>query len=386
MRGRRLWQHDDVATDLLLGIGTAALLPCDAPLELDPRHPVVNPGFQLQVRIDDAGVVTSADPRVGLMHRSAEKLFESRDWRQAMALADRHDWLSAFSSEVGVALAFEAALGITPPERATWIRTLLAEANRISASLAFLSPVAGGLQPEVDMLRERLTDAQEQVTGGRVHPGFARVGGVAGPIPPAALSAYRDLRDDLDRLTPRLADAVGAATEPLAGIAVLTREDAIGFGVTGVVGRASGLELDLRRDEPYLAYGDLADLLEVVTDTAGDAPARYRVLVEQLPVSGRLMVACADELGRLGEGPVDVPLPKVVRIPEGMTYAWVDGPLGVSGCLLVGSGEKYPWRMKIRSASFATMQALPAALPGTPSALLADAVMSFPIVMGDVDR
>jgi NADH-quinone oxidoreductase subunit D len=375
-----------VATDLLLGIGTAAFLPCDAPLALHPSHPAVNPGFQLQVHVDDAGIVTSADPRVGLMHRSAEKLFESRDWRQAMALADRHDWLSAFSSEVGVALAFEAALGITPPERATWIRTLLAEANRISASLAFITPVAGPLQAEVDALRERLTDVQEQVTGGRVHPGFARVGGVAGPISAAALASYADVLDDLDGLAPRLADAVRASTEPLAGIAVLTREDVVELGVTGVVGRASGLALDLRRDDPYLAYGELGDLVEVVTDTAGDVPARYRVLVDQLAVSGRLMAACADAVGRLGDGPVDVPLPKVVRIPEGMTYAWIDGPLGVSGCLLVGSGAKYPWRMKIRSASFATMQALPRTLPGTPFEQLAEAVMSFPMVMGDVDR
>ena len=375
-----------MATDLLLGIGAAAHLPCDAALPLRERHPVAHPGFQLQVTLDDADVVTSADPRVGFMHRSAEKLFESRDWRQAMALADRHDWLSAFSSEVTVALAFEAALGIIPPERATWIRTLLAEANRITATLAFLAPVAGPVQAEVEALRERFTDVQERVTGGRVHPGFARVGGVALPVSASSLETYRSVLADLDALQPRLADAVREVAAPLAGVAVLSRDDAVALGVTGVVGRASGLALDLRRDDPYLAYGELAGLMDVVTATEGDGVARYRVLVDQLPVSARLVAECCAVIERLGDGPVDVPLPKVVRLPEGTSYAWIDGPLGVSGCLLVGAGEKYPWRMKIRSASFATMQALPAALPGTPYSLLADAVMSFPMVMGDVDR
>ena len=194
-----------MATDLLIGIGAAGLLPCDAQLPLLEHHPVANPGFQLQVTVD-ADVVTSADARVGLMHRSAEKLFESRDLRQAMALADRHDWLSAFSSEVGVALTLESALGITPPERATWIRTLLAEANRISASLAFLCPVAGEVRADLEALRERLTSLQEQVTGGRVHPGFARIGGVAAAIDAASLDDYSAVPATLGALQPRIAD------------------------------------------------------------------------------------------------------------------------------------------------------------------------------------
>lgn len=367
------------------GIGTVALLPCDGELHLPEHHPLLTPGFQLTVTVED-GTITSADPTIGFMHRSAEKLFESRDWRQAMALADRHDWLSSFTSEVAVALAFESALGIVPPERATWIRTLLVEVDRVAATLAFLAPVAGPARPAAEALREQWVAVKEQVTGGRVHPGFARVGGVAAPLGSGAFAALRGAAAALVRDHGALADAIEAYARPLAGLAALTREQAVALGTSGPVARASGLDLDLRRDEPSLAYAELADELEAITDSAGDIPARYRILVDQLPVSARLITGCLDALDRLGEGPVDVLLPKVVRIPEGMTYAWLEGPLGISGCLLVGAGEKTPWRMKIRSASFATMQALPTALVGVPVERLADAVMSFPMVLGDVDR
>lgn len=374
-----------MATDLLLGIGAAALLPCDAELVLAAGHPLAHPGVSLQVGVDD-DVVTAADVQPGLMHRSAEKLFESRDLRQAMLLADRHDWLSAFSSEVGVALALEAALGIIPPERATWIRTLLVEVNRAYATLAFLAPVAGAERAVAEAMRERIVDVQEQVTGARVHPGFARIGGVAAPIAPEELASLRAVADELTDIWPRLAQGVERETADLAGVAVLSREQAIAWGASGPVARASGLDLDLRRDQPSLAYAALADRLVVPVRESGDVPARYGVLVDQLPATADLVRACLDELERLGPGPVDVPLPKVVRLPEGTWYAWLEGPLGISGCLVVGAGEKTPWRMKIRSASFATAQAMGVALVGTPYPRLADAVMSFPLVPGDIDR
>ena len=372
-------------SDVLLGIGLAAHLPCDAPLRLHDAHPALHPGFQLQVTVVD-DVVTAADPRVGLMHRSAEKLFEARDYRQAMLLANRHDWLSAFTSEVGVALAIEDALGLTPPERATWTRTVLVEAERILATLAFLGPIAGPARGLVDDLRERMVNLQERVTGNRVHPGFARVGGVAAPIGASEVAGYEAALLELTSALPTVRVAVDEYAVPLQGVAVLRGEDPVVLGTSGVVARAGGFDLDLRRDAPSLAYPLLQDRLVIPTRDEGDIPARYAVLVDQLPVSIDLIRAGLDELHRLGPGPVDVPLPKVLRLPEGTTYAWLEGPLGISGCLLVSTGEKTPWRMKIRSASFATMQAMGSALVGTPVRVLADAVMSFPVVLGDVDR
>lgn len=371
-----------MTTDLLLAFGAAAGLDCDDVIPVDPHHPMSHPGFQLQVSVED-GVITAADPRIGLMHRSAEKLFESRDVRQAMLLANRHDWYSPFTSEMTVALAAEEMLGIIPPERATWTRMLLAEIERIHALLPFLAPAAGAVRGEIEGGREQLTRTLDSVYGVRMHPGFARIGGVASPIADEDLAHMRVISADV---ATRIDRWRAALAEQAAGLAVITLEQATGLGLMGPVGRASGLDTDLRRDDPYLAYADLADVLAVPLHTDGDGSARYRAMVDQIELSARLVTTCLDRVESLGDGPVNVPLPKVVRLPEAVAYVAVEGPLGASGVLLAGAGDKFPLRLKIRSASFATMQAMGPALVGTPLERLGEAVMSFPVVMGDTDR
>lgn len=370
----------------VLGIGLAASLACDGVLPLAPHHPIAHPGFTLTLEVDEEETVRAADAEVGLMHRSAEKLLEARDYRQAMLLANRHDWLSAFCSEVTVALAAEDALGLVPPERATWTRTMLVEAQRVSAALAFLAPVAGSQRAAADDLRERFADTMEALTGARVHPGYARIGGVAHPATADVLADYQELAASATAASEPLAEAVAAYAAPFTGVARLTREQAVGWGTSGTVARASGFDLDLRRDDPALAYAQLADQLEVPFRAEGDVPARYALLVDQVRTGSALVAACARRLVELGPGDVDVPLPKVVRLPEGTTYAWLEGPLGICGALVVSTGDRTPWRLKLRSASFASMQAMTAALAGTPRAAVAEAVMSFPVVIGDVDR
>jgi NADH-quinone oxidoreductase subunit D len=155
--------------------------------------------------------------------------------------------------------------------------------------------------------------------------------------------------------------------------------------VSGPAARASGLDFDLRRDEPYLAYGELADVLRVVTRTAGDCHARFECLLDQVYVSLDLADACLDQLAKV-TGPVNVRLPKVVKAPEGHTYAWTENPLGLNGYYLVSRGEKTPWRLKLRTASYSNVQALVTLLPGT---LLPDLVAilgSMFFVVGDVDK
>lgn len=369
----------------VLGVGLAASLPCDAPLPLPPLHPATSPGFLLTVDLVD-DVVVSADVGVGLMHRSAEKLFEVRDYRQAMALADRHDWLSSACSEATVALAAESALGIVPPERATWARTLLVEAQRMGAALSFVAPVAGEVSAAAHALIERLTVTQQRLTGARIHPAYLRIGGVACAVPEEVLVDYAASAAAAAGICGSLSDAVAAFAEPHADAAQLTRDQAIKLGTGGIVARASGLDIDLRRDQPALSYAELADVVDVSVGTAGDVPARFALLVDEVRHSARLVAACVDRLRELGPGPFDVPLPKVVRLPEGTTYAWLESGLGIAGALLVSTGGKTPWRMKVRSASFATMQAMTVALAGTRRSSLSAAVASFPTIMGDVDR
>lgn len=368
--------------ELVVAIGVARHLPHDLALDLDPLSPAGQAGLQLDVRVDGE-VIVGADARIGLMHRSAEKLFEVRDYRQVLALANRHEWLSAFASELCVALTAEQALGITPPERATWARTLLAELTRITASLALIGQVERA--PALD-LRERLVHLQEVATGGRLHPMFVRIGGTAAQLDRAWLDAVDVVLDDVDTALGAMSERVLASLAPFAGVGVLTHDAAIEVAATGPVGRASGIDLDLRRDAPYAAYGELADRITVPTASDGDVVARYRLLLEQLPVSIALMRACTDRLRTLGDGPHDVPLPKVVRVPEGTTYGQVESSLGVAGVLLVSTGEKAPWRLKLRTASFANVQALARGLIGTRLDQLGVVVPSFFFVMGDADR
>ena len=367
---------------MLVAIGAARYLDHDIELDLDDLHPSSHAAMQLRVRLDVGGCISAADPQVGLLHRSAEKLFEARDYRQIMMLANRHDWLSAFSSELGCALTIEKAMGITPPIRATWARTLLAEMNRVTATLLLLG--SASRDPQLLRLRERFLTLQETATGGRIHPMITRIGGLAHPLTEDWLDQLGAFIIELRGLYPGVVDAVLAMTTAFGNRAILPRELAIAYGVTGPVGRASGFDLDLRRDEPYLAYGELRELLHVPTAIAGDLPSRYQMLLEQVPVSIDLMEACIPQAR--GAGPISVTLPKVVRVPESTTYGQIEGPLGVSGYLLVSIGEKTPWRLKLRTPSFSNVQAMAIAVIGLPLADLGAALMSFFAVAGDTDR
>jgi NADH-quinone oxidoreductase subunit D len=350
---------------LVVGTGAgAAELGTDVVLPLGPHHPSAHGVLRVRLTVDGDTVV-AAEPIVGYMHRGAEKLFEVRDYRQITVLANRHDWLSAFSSELGVVAAVEQMLGLEVPDRAVWLRTLLAELNRVLNHLMFL-----GAHPE----RERLQAVLEEASGGRVHYMANRVGGLKDDVPAgwadrvrAAVAAVR-------------AAGVRGPDVP-AGVGVLGRADALAYGVSGPVARASGVDFDLRRDEPYLAYGSLA--VPVVTRTAGDAAARFECLVEQVAVSLDLADAALD---RLPAGPVNVRLPKTVKAPEGSIYVWTENPLGINGYFLVSKGERTPWRLKLRSASFNNVQALRAILPGTRVEDLTTVLASVFFVVGDIDR
>jgi NADH-quinone oxidoreductase subunit D len=332
------------------------------------------------------GRVTAAEWRPGTVHRGAEKLFESRDYRQILMLVDRHDWLSAFCSEIGVAVGVERALGLTPPTRAQHIRILLCELTRIAHHLAFLAPLPGPLpspwRAEAWAWRSQILGLLEAATGHRVHPMFCQVGGVRADVSADWVNAVTDAAaawSTSSLATPALAELLDGS---YAGVAVLDRADALGFGASGPVARASGVDLDLRRDDPALPYPPI----EVPLEAAGDARARVRLLVEEIRVSIGL-VAWAGEQLRHSEGqPVSVRLPKVVRVPEGSSYTWTENPTGINGYLLVSRNDRTPWRLKLRSAGFGNAAALGTALVGTAPANLPAAIASFLLVCGDVDR
>ena len=355
--------------DVVAGVGPAAA-GTDLTLELGAHHPSTHGSLRLRLVLDGDTVV-SGEPVVGALHRGAEKLFEVRDYRQVLMLANRHDWLSAFNNEVGVALAVERMLGMEVPARATWLRTLLCEVNRVLSHLMFL----GFLDPAFVVLRAPLQRVLEEATGGRVHVVYTRVGGVHEDVPAgwedSCRAALREVRDGIPQVD----------LTSLQGVGPLSPEVALAHGVSGPVARASGVDLDLRRDDPYLAYPSLD--VPVVLGSAGDAAARFDCLLRQVEVSLGLAEACLD---RLPAGPVNVRLPKNLRVPEGATYAWTEAPSGAAGYYLVSRGAITPWRLAMRTAGFNNVAALPAVLPGCRVQDLPALLASFFFVVGDVDK
>ena len=375
--------------EVTAGTGTG-LDAADIVLNIGPQHPSTHGVLRLRLALDGDRIVR-AEPIIGYMHRGAEKLFEVRDYRQIIVLANRHDWLSAFANELGVALAVERLMGMEVPERAVWLRTALAELNRVLNHLMFLGsyPIEiGEIDPAVLAFRSRetLQAVLEEASGGRIHYMFNRVGGLKEEVPAGWTRRARTAVDEVRRSMPELDRLIRGNETFLArtvGVGVLSASAAAAFGASGPVARASGLDMDLRRDEPYLAYGQLD--VPVVTRTAGDARARFEVLLDQVYVSLDLATMCLDRVDRT-TGPVNVRLPKVVKAPEGHTYAWTESPLGINGYYLVSRGEKTPWRMKLRTASFANVQALSAILPGARVADLVPILGSMFFVVGDIDK
>ena len=316
----KAWQTprvDSASSTLDVGIGAGGLATADMVLNIGPQHPATHGVLRLRLVVDGERIV-SAEPVVGYMHRGAEKLFEVRDYRQIIVLANRHDWLSAFANELGVVLAAEQMLGMEVPERAVWIRTLLAELNRVLSHLMFLGSYPlelGALTPVFYAFRER-EELQAVHGGGLAAAGCTtcstgsavsrRTFRQAGPSAPSTRSRPCAAGCPILRTCSSDNEIVEART---VDVGVLSRDLAAAYGVSGPIARASGLDVDLRRDEPYLAYGELfapgGPGRVVDPDSTATAYARLEVLIEQVRVSLDLAEACVDRLrslpGRSGE-------------------------------------------------------------------------------------
>jgi NADH-quinone oxidoreductase subunit D len=383
-------------TTVGVGAGAGEFATTDMVLNIGPQHPATHGVLRLRLTLDGERIV-QCEPIIGYMHRGAEKLFEVRDYRQIVVLANRHDWLSAFANELGVVMAAERMLGMEVPVRAIWARTLMAELNRVLNHLMFLGSYpleVGAITPIFYAFREReaIQQVMEEISGGRMHYMFNRVGGLKEDLPAGWLSRVSSAVSGVRSRLPALRDMVlgneifQARTR---GVGVLSAEAIHAYGVSGPIARASGVDFDLRRDEPYLAYPQLfrpGGRGRVVTRKEGDCYARFSVLSEQVSVSLDMADACVDQLRSLPAGPINMRLPKVLKVPEGHTYCWTENPLGINGYYLVSRGEKTPWRLKLRSASFNNIAVLPELLAGC---LIADMVAilgSMFFVVGDIDK
>jgi NADH-quinone oxidoreductase subunit D len=357
-------------------------------IDLGPDHP--SQAGLIELRLWTAeGLISSAQMVVGAMHRGAEKLFEVRDYTQILMLADRHDWHAPFSGELAVALACEQMMGLVVPERAVWLRTLLSEHTRILSHAGFLTWVgrAADVDPGLNRLRESLRHQTLRLTGNRIHPMVNRIGGLAADadlhwlqVETRLMSAVESVAEIVLGLLDR--DPVATLTQ---GVAVLGAETIAQYGVSGPAARSSGVDLDLRRQQPYLAYAELGGLIDPPTMTEGDARSRIRAMAEEMITSARLVRACADRLVAT-DGPVAVRLGKIIRLPEGQAYSSIEAPLGIAGVYLSSRGEKTPWRLRLRTPSFSNVASLESLLIGIDVRSLEATLASIGYVVGDVDR
>ncbi len=357
-------------------------------LDLGPEHPS-NAGL-IELRLwTENDVISTASIVVGAMHRGAEKLFEVRDYRQILMLADRHDWQAPFFGELAVAMACEQMMGLAIPDRAVWLRTLLAEHTRILSHCGFLGYVPHRLQddPGLRDLREALRNQNLRLTGNRIHPMVTRVGGLGVDADEAWLQAERQLAERATRVSEELLTMIDSApfASLTSGVGLLDRDTIQQFGVSGPAARATGVDLDLRVQRPYLAYAELGAMISFPIRRSGDAQTRLRVLAEELAISASLIIACADRLREL-PGPVSVKLGKIIRVPEGEAYLAVEAPLGIAGVFLVSRGEKTPWRLKLRTPSFNNISSLERVLVGVPTQALEATLASVGYVVGDIDK
>lgn len=376
---------EDIAFEI---IGDGDFPTTEMSLSIGPAHPATHGVFRIVLELDGERVRT-ATPVIGYMHRGFEKLAEYRDYRQIMALVNRHDWLSGFANELGVALAVETMLEMEVPDRAQWIRMLMAEWNRILNHLMFIGSYAlelGAITPMFYAFRERedIQHLMESATGGRLHFTYNQPGGIKIDLPKGFMqqsvqvaALVRSRIDDYFDLV--LGNEIFHGRTK--GVGPLPPEVALSLGVTGPTLHATGVAEDSRVTEPYLKYGEID--VEVPVGENGDAFDRFYCLLHRIRCSLDIIDQVHDHMPA---GPVNSKLPKMVKAPEGSTYVRTENPLGQLGYWLESDGGRTPWRLKMRTPSFSNVQSIPYLMEGS---LLPDAISilgSVFFVVGDIDR
>ena len=409
-------------------------------LNFGPQHPAAHGVLRLVLELDGE-VIQRADPHIGLLHRATEKLIETRTFLQSVPYMDRLDYMSMMCNEHAYVMAIERLLGIVPPERALYIRTMFDEITRLLNHLLWLGAHGldcGAMTMFLYCFRERedLMDCYEAVSGARMHAAYYRPGGVYRDLPESmpqytatkihnerqirAMNENRqgtllDFIDDFTRRFPACVDDYETLLtdnriwkQRTVGVGVVTPERALQLGFTGAMLRGSGVEWDVRRRQPYAAYERME--FDIPVGVNGDCYDRYLVRVEEMRQSNRIIKQCVDWL-RANPGPVIVDDHKIappsrvgmkqnmeelihhfklftegMHVPEGEAYAAVEHPKGEFGIYLVSDGANKPYRVKIRAPGFAHLSALDEMARGH---MLADAVAIIgtqDIVFGEIDR
>ena len=385
-------------------------------INFGPNHPSTHGVLRLIVDLDGETVV-GLSAVIGYLHTGFEKSMESKTWWKAITYPERIDYVGYQNAELVFVLAVEKLLAIEVPEKATWMRMLLCELNRIHSHLVYLGTSAlelGAVSMFWYTFRERdlIMDLSEMVAGTRMHTRYFQVGGLAEDIPPGF---YPEARKFVEKMPKALDDYLALLDrnmiwlERTKGVGVLSSEDAIALGQSGPNLRASGVDWDIRRDDTYLAYDQVDFRIPVYPE--GDVYARYRVRMDEMAESVRIIRQCLDRLEQMDGQPWIADDRKVVlppreelhtsmeslihhfkivtegyRVPEGEVYTAIESPRGESGCYVVSDGGPKPWRVHFRAPSFVALEATATCMHDSLVADLIAIVGSLDAVMGDTDR
>jgi NADH-quinone oxidoreductase subunit D len=409
-------------------------------MNFGPQHPAAHGVLRLVLEMDGETVVR-ADPHIGLLHRATEKLAESKPFNQTIGYMDRLDYVSMMCNEHAYVRAIENLLGVEVPERAQWIRTMFDEITRILNHLMWIGSSALDLGAMAVFLyafreREELMDCYEAVSGARMHATYYRPGGVYRDLP-ETMPKYRESRwhkgDDLKRLNRwregSMLDFLDAFTEDFprrvdeyeelltsnriwkqrtVDIGVVTREQALAWGMSGPMLRGSGVEWDLRKKQPYAKYAQVD--FDIPVGVNGDCYDRYLVRVEEMRQSNRIIKQCVNWL-RANAGPTMIRNYKIVPpsrvemkddmealihhfklftegycVPAGETYAAVEAPKGEFGVYLVSDGANKPFRLKCHAPSFVHLSSIDAIVRGHMLPDVVAMIGTYDVVFGEVDR
>jgi NADH-quinone oxidoreductase subunit C/D len=387
-------------------------------VNMGPQHPATHGVLRVVVELDGERIVNAA-PDIGHLHSGFEKTAENRTYQQFAAYPSRMDYTAGMSNDLAYILTVEKLMGAQVPPRATFIRVILLELQRLAAHLLWIGTQTLDLSGTIHALlqyafreREMILDIFEMVCGARLTLSYFTTGGLRWDVPPAF---PRKVHEFVDWFEKRLDEyEVMLTNNPvyrsrLEGIAVINTEQAIGLGCTGPLLRACGVSYDVRRYVPYCGYEEYD--FEIPVQYNGDAYARYKVRVAEMRQSVRIIRQGLDKLARIGPGPVKDPNRKITLPPReeletsmeavihhfklvtegfsppvGEVYASVENPKGELGFYLVSDGGPKPYRCKIRGPSFSNISALRVMAPGSMFSDMVAMIGSIDITMGEVDR
>ena len=382
-------------------------------INFGPQHPAAHGVLRMVLEMDGE-VIERVDPHIGLLHRGTEKLIEDKTYLQAVPYFDRLDYVSPMCQEHAFALAVEKLLKIEPPIRASYIRVLFSEITRILNHLLALPAMAmdvGAMTPFLWCFeqRELLMEFYEKVSGARLHAAYFRPGGVYRDMPNGLLNDIKEWAIKFPKFIKDLENLLSdnrIFRQRTVDIGVVSAEDAVDFGFTGPMLRASGVKWDLRKEETYEIYDKLD--FEIPVGKNGDCYDRYFVRVEEMKESLKIIHQCIDNIPKghvmIQNNKVTPPKRKLMKtsmeslihhfklytegykVPKGETYTSVEAPKGEFGVYLVSDGSNKPYKCKIRAPGFAHLQAMDFCSKGH---MLADVVAilgSMDIVFGEIDR